>query len=157
MKKVARFCVVMMLGLAAEVSAMSVPRNTDPESADRFLYVALWTLHLRTLDRPIEDNRLVGLSWGRVFAGTLVNSFGDRSYLAGLQGTFARRESRLVTAAVGYRIGVMTGYDERLFALAGKSPVVPLIQPLVMLDVRRVGVELSWSGVVASGALRLRL
>jgi hypothetical protein len=148
--------VVMLAAFAVEVRAMSPADSTREETPARFFYFALRTMHLRNLDRPIEDNRLLGLSWGRVYIGTLVNSFGDRSYLAGLQGTFAQRNSRFVTAAVGYRVGLMTGYDERLFPLAGKSPVVPLIQPLVTVDARRVGVELSYSGVVASGGLRMR-
>lgn len=146
----------MLAAFSGEARAVSLPDSTRQESPGRFLYFALWTMHLRTVDRPIEDNRLLGLSWGRVYAGTLVNSFGDRSYLAGLQGTFAQRESRFATAALGYRVGLMTGYDERLFPLAGKTPVVPLIQPLLTIDARRVGVEFSYCGVVASGGLRLR-
>jgi hypothetical protein len=57
---------------------------------------------------------------------------------------------------LGYRAGLITGYDERFIPLAGKTPVVPLVQPLFLVDGQRLGLELSYSGVIASAALNVR-
>jgi hypothetical protein len=58
---------------------------------------------------------------------------------------------------MGYRAGVVTGYDERFLPIAGKIPVIPLFQPLITLDAKRLGLEFSYSGVVASGGINIRL
>jgi hypothetical protein len=116
----------------------------------------MWTLHFRDLDRGLESNRLLAVSWGRIYGATFINSFGKRAYSAGLQQTVARWDSRIVSLGLGYRAGLVTGYDRRFIRLAGKTPVLPLLQPLLVFDVTRLGLELSYSGVVASAALNVR-
>ena len=126
-------------------------------AADRRLYFAMWTIHFRDLERGLESNGLLAVSWGRIYGATFINSFGERAYSAGVQGPIARWDSRIVSVGLGYRVGLVTGYDERFIRLAGKTPVLPLLQPLITLDVTRVGLELSYSGVVASAGLNVRL
>ena len=149
--------VVSLGGSPREAGAMSDPGSSEPTKAtDRRLYLGMWTFHFRDVGRGLDSNRLVGMSWGRVYGATFVNSFGKRSYTGGLQGTLASWSSPVVSLGLGYRAGLVTGYDERLFPLAGKTPVLPLLQPLINLDGRRMGLELSYSGVVASAALNVR-
>lgn len=127
------------------------------DTAPRRLYVAMWTFHFREPDRALDNNWLLAISWGRVYGATFVNSFGRRAYSAGVQQNMARWNLRLVRIGLGYRAGLVTGYDERLFRLAGRTPVLPLVQPLIDLDfVNRLGWELSYSGVIASAALNVR-
>jgi hypothetical protein len=57
---------------------------------------------------------------------------------------------------VGYRAGLITGDDERFIPLAGKTPVIPMVQPLLTVDRRRLGAELSYSGVIASAGFNVR-
>jgi hypothetical protein len=129
----------------------------ERKTPDRRLYVGMWTIHFRDLDRGVENNWLVGLSWGRIYGATFINSFGKRAYSAGMQGDLARWDSRMVSIGLGYRAGLVTGYDKRFIRLADKTPVLPLLQPLLNVDAKRLGLELSYSGVVASAGLNLRL
>ena len=50
----------------------------------------------------------------------------------------------------------MTGYDGRFMRFARQTPVLPLIQPFVTIDVQHVGFEVSYSFVVVSAALSYR-
>ncbi len=144
--------VLVLLLLSLPLGAFAQQRET----ADRRLYVGMWTIHFRDLDRGIENNWLLAVSWGRVYGATFINSFGKRAYSTGVQETVVRWKPRIVSVGVGYRAGLVTGYDERLFPLAGKTPVLPLFQPLITLDANRLGLELSYSGVIASGGLNVR-
>ena len=130
-------------------------RDTTPP--DRRLYVGMWTLHFRDLDRGLDNNWLVGMSRGPIYGATFINSFGRRAYSVGAQQTAARWSPGLVSLGLGYRAGLVTGYDERLFPLAGRTPVLPFVQPLITLDAKQCGLELSYLGVVASAALNVRL
>jgi hypothetical protein len=134
-----------------------IPNAVAEEPADRRLYLGMWTIHFRDLDRGLDNNWLLAVSWGRIYGATFVNSFGKRAYSTGVQRTVARWNSRTVSLGLGYRAGLVTGYDERLFPLAGKTPVLPLLQPLINVDASRLGLELSYSGVIASAGLNVRL
>ena len=151
---VRRPIVVLLLLFFLPLGAFAQQPDTMP---DRRLYFAMWTIHLRDLERGLENNWLLAVSWGRIYGATFINSFGKRAYSAGVQGHIARWNSRIVSAGLGYRVGLVTGYDERFIRLAGKTPVLPLLQPLITLDVTRVGLELSYSGIVASAGLNVRL
>lgn len=136
-------------------SATGAVSDTVDEPRRR-LYVGMVTLHFRDLDRGLDNNWLLGLSWGKIYGATLLNSFGNRSYTGGIQGTVKQWSPSKVTVDLGYRAGLITGYDERFIPLAGKIPVLPLVQPLLRVDGRRLGVELSYSGIIASSALNVR-
>jgi hypothetical protein len=152
--------VVLPLGASArQADAMPPPAENAgaEETADPRLYFVMWTIHFRDLDRGLDNNWLLAISWGGFYGATFINSFGKRAYSAGVQRDVARWNSGIVSLGLGYRAGVVTGYDERLFPLAGKTPVLPLLQPLITLDASRLGLELSYSGVIASAGLSVRL
>jgi len=161
----ARGIVLFLLFLSLTERAFAQPADAAPpraenatsgSAADRRLYVGMWTIHFRDLDRGLDNNWVLGLSWGRFYGATFVNSFGKRAYSLGVQRTVARWDSRIVSAGLGYRAGLVTGYDGRLFHLAGETPVLPLVQPLITLDTNRLGLELSYAGVIASAGLNVR-
>jgi hypothetical protein len=127
------------------------------KAAERRLYVGMWTLHFRDMERGLDNNWMLGMSWGRLYGATFVNSFGRRAYSVGLQETIARWRAGMVPVSLGYRAGLVTGYNERLFHLAGETPVLPFVQPLINLDADRLGLELSYLGVIASVGLNVRL
>jgi hypothetical protein len=161
-----RFTVLFLLfflpapGASAQLPG---PKGSSAENAaaaktvERRLYVGMWTIHFRDLDRGLDNNWLLALSWGRIYGATFINSFGRRAYSAGVQRAVARWNWPIISAGLGYRVGLVTGYDERLFPLAGETPVLPLLQPLITLDAKRLGLELSYSGVIASAGLNVRL
>jgi len=122
------------------------------------LYAGMWSVHLRDLEPTPTANHLLALAHEGFFVGTFVNSFHDRGMAAGLQREFTRWEWDQAVTSVGWRGGMVTGYDERLLGgLGDQSPLVPFLQVLWNVDWRRVGVEFSWSGIVVSAATNVRL
>src|SRR5690606_4966894 len=113
--------------------------------------------HLRDIDRGLKQNSLFGIAYRGFFAGTFINSFGDRSVSAGVQRNFSEAASGSLTRMFGYRLGLIAGYDERLFGIGDIFPVLPFAQIVGALHWRRVGVELAYSGVVASIMTSMRL
>jgi hypothetical protein len=59
---------------------------------------------------------------------------------------------------VGYRVGLVTGYDERLFALANYTPVLPFAGLLVSADIGPLGIEsvYVYKAITLEASLRLR-
>jgi hypothetical protein len=137
---------------AEELKEETERRRSRP---DRRLYLGMWTIHFRDLERGVDDNQALGLAWGALYGATFVNSYGNRAYTAGVQGPIVGWQGRL-SLGLGYRAGVISGYDERFLPLAEKTPLIPFLQPRLTLDTRRGGVELSYSGVIASAALSMR-
>ena len=45
---------------------------------------------------------------------------------------------------VGYRAGLIRGYDTRLFEVAGKTPVLPFAGAVALLRLGPIGGEVSW-------------
>ena len=152
------FLILLLATSAGQLHATPVPSDTTAaaKAPDRRLYLGMWTVHFRDPGRGIENNWLVGVSWRGIYGATFINTFGNRSYSAGFQGILARWNPGLISLGLGYRVGLLTGYDERFMPLAGKTPVVPLVQPRLTLDGKRLGLELSYSGVVASTGFNVR-
>jgi len=113
-------------------------------------YVGMWSTHLRDIDHGLSANSLFGFAYRGFFGGTFINSFGDRSVTAGLQRSFSEPASGALTTAFGYRLGVVTGYDERFFGIGDKLPVLPFVQLVGSVDWRSIGVEIGYAGIVAS-------
>jgi hypothetical protein len=153
----------LLVCCAVLATSASVWAQTAPESearaerprasharADR-IYLGMWTSHLREdRRRGFMNNWGVGAAVKGYFGATFLNSYGGRAFTAGIQRTVASTPAARVNAFVGYRLGLLTGYDRRLIALAAKTPVLPFVQPFVCVDVDRVGVELSYTFVVLS-------
>lgn len=135
------------LGSAAAQDAGASARTRS--SAVR-LYVGMWSTHLRDFSRGLRNNWLVGLGWRGLYGGTFVNSFGNRSFTAGIQQTVARGEDATVIPSLGYRLGVVSGYDERFMSIASWAPVLPMAQVLGGLESGRTGLEVGWAGLVAT-------
>lgn len=122
------------------------------------LYLGMWSVHLRDLSPHPTTNHLVALSHDGFFAGTFINSFDDRGMAAGVQRDLIRWGGDGAATSLGWRAGLVTGYDERLLGgLGGRTPVLPFLQVLWNVDWRRVGVEFSYSGIVVSAATNVRL
>ena len=114
------------------------------------LYIGLWTTHFRDITQGPRQNWLLGINYRGFYAGTFVNSFGNRSVTAGIQRTVARGADGTLVPRAGYRIGLVTGYDEEFWSLAGKLPVLPFPQLLGGVDSGLAGVELGIAPLVAT-------
>lgn len=125
-------------------------RDVTPSPHGIRLHVGMWTTHLNRPRRGLDANWLVALGWRGMYGGTFINSFGDRAFAAGIERPVVRRDEGSLARGLGYRLGVVTGYDERLISLAGKTPLLPAFQVIGDLGVGRTGVEFAWAGKVAT-------
>lgn len=120
------------------------------------LYLGMWSTHLNAKKPAIDPNWLVGVSRGRAFGATFINSFGRRAFAAGLQLPVASGQAGWLGGTLGVRLGALTGYDERFWKIAKDTPVLPLIQAFGQVEVGRLGIEADWTWVVASVTFSVR-
>jgi hypothetical protein len=156
----ARLVIRRALRAAAVVAAMALPAGpvraqAGPTSPTR-IYAGMWTNHVLRPAEGLDANSLLAVSHRGYFAGTFVNSYGGRSVSAGIQRVFTRPRSGAVRTSLGYRVGLITGYDDRLFRGAGKWPALPFAQLLGNVDCRNVGLEVGYAGLVTSVAANWR-
>jgi hypothetical protein len=121
------------------------------------VHTGMWTMHFRDMQRGVEANHLLGVTWRGFYAVTFTNSFDKRAYSGGIEQTPFSRDAGPLTLNLGYRAGLVSGYDERFHKLAGRSPVIPVVQLRAGVDAGPGGVELSWAGVVTSVSCNFRM
>lgn len=133
----------------AQAPAQSPPSDGSSPYGVR-IHVGMWTTHLGHLGRGVDANWLLALGWRGLYGGTFINSFGNRAFAAGIERPLVRSGEGSVVTGLGYRMGLVTGYDERLTSLAGKIPVFPALQLTGDVGVGPTGLELAWAGKVAT-------
>jgi hypothetical protein len=153
---------MMTLLVLALVAAPAAAEPADSASArpaaERTrLYLGMWSAHVRDLGRGVDGNGLLGIAWRGYYAATFINSYGDRAVAAGIQRSFTAPRDGAFTKALGYRAGLVTGYDERFFGVGDKVPALPFAQLVGSVDYHNVGVELAYAGVVGSLVVNWRL
>lgn len=128
-------------------------QQASPEALNHYgvrLHVGMWTSHLTNFSKGLDANWLVAMGWRGLYGGTFVNSFGRRAFAAGIERPLVRDDGTGINAGLGYRFGLVTGYDERLIGFAGKTPIIPALQVMGDVAVGRTGLELAWAGKVAT-------
>jgi hypothetical protein len=145
----ATLLLILACVLPSEGAAQAEPRAPAGTQGVR-LYVGMWTTHLAHVSRGLEANWLLGVGWRGYFGGTFVNSFGGRGFALAIERSVVRADEGRVVRGLGYRLGLVTGYDERLVGLAGLTPVLPAFQLTGDVAVGRTGLELAWTGKVAT-------
>jgi hypothetical protein len=154
-------CLFAIVGLRVDARAQNAAPEPAEEESKRTreptrIYVGMWTMHLKEPDGPIDNNWLLGFSYRGFFGGTFLNSFGKRAYTAGIQRSFASLGEDRTRAWFGFRVGAISGYDGRFMGIAHKTPILPIASTYVIVERDRLGVELSYTFVVLSGALTYR-
>jgi hypothetical protein len=117
----------------------------------------MWSTHILDINRGLGNNSLIGISYRGFFGATFINSYGARTLSAGIQRNLSPNASGAVKPVLGYRAGLLTGYDERFFGIGDKLPVLPFVQLLGNIDWNRFGLEVAYAGIVASVVLNVRL
>jgi hypothetical protein len=145
-------CVCPTLVNAQSESDEEVRRPPEPTR----LYFGMWTTHLKDDAVALDNNWVVGVTYRGFFGGTFLNSFGRRAYTGGVQRTLLASERQPVGVSLGYRVGVVSGYDGRFMRMARDTPVLPFVQPFVTIDMQRIGIEVSYTFVVVSMAASYR-
>lgn len=146
----------LLIFSAALHHAVLEPPAPKPPSQTH-VYVGLWTTHLNANRRHIDSNNpMIGVTRGPIFAATFVNSFGKRAYAAGFQHAVLSGSRGNTAASLGFRLGAISGYDERFLSFAKDTPVLPMFSVYTLFEERHLGVEVSWTLVIASAAISIR-
>src|ERR1044071_10057180 len=103
-------------------------RKLAGESAGSALYSGWWTLHLRNTRKGIRNNHFWGATVRGFNAGTFVTSYGDRAWEATVERTWLSGRAGATSARLGYRAGLLYGYDAELLPIAGRVPVLPMME-----------------------------
>lgn len=102
----------------------------------------LWAMHPFESQFPeLDGTQGLGGLWGHWFGATFVNSYDERTFILGIERSWASVRRGILGLGIGYRVGLITGYDERLFELAGHTPVLPFGGLLIWTQVGRVGLD----------------
>lgn len=124
----------------------------------REILLGMWSTHLWTNQfATLQANNMIALTDYGLFIGTFTNSYGHRSYSAGINRYWLSKAiAPYTTLQLGYRLGAIYGYLKDEVPLFSRSPVIPFAQLLVDVNWRRVGFELSTTGEVISGGFYIR-
>lgn len=146
--------ILMLVGAPISAAAAAQdpegPRSEAAPALSTRVYLAMVTAHVRDPSSGAQWNSLVGVSARGFYGATFLNSYGDRGFAGGIQRSLTTGSNSTTRTGLGYRVGVVTGYDERFLAIASSLPALPFAQLLASLDHRNVGVELAYAGLVAS-------
>ena len=94
------------------------------------LFLGMYTLHFdsKSLENRNATNNLLGWQVGGLFVGTLINSYDMRSWAFGISREFYRvRLSDYWSFASGYRVGFITGYQDKETLFGTESDIAPLV------------------------------
>ncbi len=127
--------------------------ETSPEN--RIIW-AQWSLHLGRAHQGFFYDGLVGIQYRGAFAATFVTSYERRGVVAGFERKWFSGESGPLAGMLGFRAGLLYGYDERLGWIAGKTPILPVFQPMLYGRLGPLTVDFTYTWVVVSLAAGLR-
>jgi len=102
----------------------------------------LWAMHPFEPQFPeLDGTRGFGGLWGHWFGATFVNSYDERTFIAGIERTWLEVRRGPFGTGVGYRVGLITGYDERLIGIARHTPVLPFGGVLLWTQLGPLGLD----------------
>jgi hypothetical protein len=109
------------------------------------VYLGMWTFHPFS-DDPfrLETNNGAGLQYRSLLAFTCLNSFDHRTYVAGVERVWLEARRGVFAAMLGFRVGLIRGYDTELLQVAGDTPVLPFAGTVALFRLGPVGGEISW-------------
>jgi len=123
--------------------------GTEASEHDR-LILGMWTIHINHMDEGWSNNGAVVAIHRGFYGATFRTTHGPRAISFGVERSWATGTAESLGGMLGFRAGLVYGYDGRLGWVAEKTPVLPFIQPLVHFRAERVSVDLTYTWVVIS-------
>lgn len=142
-------------GSAAEAEQVSgEPRHwwmgwSKPSRQNRLL-PAMWTLHIHHVDDGLSNDSLLGVVYDGLYAATFQTTHGPRAYTVGLERQWVSVDRGAIGGMLGFRTGLVYGYDGRLGWMAEALPILPFAQPVVYGRVGPLTADFTYTWVVVS-------
>jgi hypothetical protein len=108
------------------------------------------TTHLYELDEAPADNQAVGVIYKGVVGATFITTHGPRGFVLALERAWLEGRLGPTRTMLGFRAGLVYGYDQRLFGLAEHTPILPYAQPMFLLRAGPVSLDFTYTWVVVS-------
>lgn len=128
---------------------------SEASTEDRVIW-GMWTTHVNREDDGWQNDRALVLIYEGVYAGTFRTTHGPRAYSVGVERSWAEGSAGPLFGMVGFRSGLVYGYDGRLGWLAEKYPVLPFAQPVLYGRLGPLTTDLTYTWVVISLTAGLR-
>lgn len=114
------------------------------------LIVGMLTTHLYELDQAPTNNDAIGIIYRGVLGATFITTHGPRGYVVAFERAWLEGTLGPLSTMVGFRAGLVYGYDRRLFELADHTPILPYGQPVLLMRAGPVSLDLTYTWVVVS-------
>ena len=154
------------LGLPASLQGQSGAEGEEPERhwwtlwsqrspEDRVIW-GMWTTHVNRHNDGWQNDRTAALIYDGYYGGTFRTTHGPRAYTLGVERSWLSGTAGALDGMVGFRMGVVYGYDGRLGWMAERYPILPFAQPVLYAGLGPLAVDLTYTWVVISTTAALR-
>ncbi len=154
----------LLLGLATIAIALGAPVDpAEAQEGERDWYTlwslpsdqhrvvwGMWTTHLNRENDGWQNDRALAVVYRGLYAATFRTTHGPRALSVGIERMWARTDPGPVVGMVGFRTGLVYGYDERLGWAAEMTPVLPFAQPVVYAQIGPFTADVTYTWVVIS-------
>ena len=125
-------------------------------SAENRIIWAMWTLHINHVDDGWSNDAALALIWNGYYGATFETTHGPRGWTLGFERSWWADQWGPVGAMLGYRAGLVYGYDRRLGWMAQLYPILPFAQPVIYANIGPLAVDFTYTYVVVSFAAAIR-
>ena len=125
-------------------------------SEENRLIWGMWTTHINREEDGWQNDKTLALIYDGFYGGTFRTTHGPRAYTLGVERTWVSRSAGPVAGMLGFRAGLVHGYDRRLGWAAEKFPILPFAQPVLYARVGPLTTDLTYTWVVISLTAALR-
>jgi len=108
------------------------------------IYIGMLSYHFRKQALYDDNYKNFGMSFAHkgYYAAAFKNSYNDCTISAGLQRFWCKYQIKNnFNFVLGYRFGLLYGYDERMDKITGRMKVFPFVLPYANLQYKKVGIE----------------
>lgn len=120
------------------------------------LIAGMWTTHLNRDKDGWQNDRAVALILDGFYGATFRTTHGPRAYSLGVERSWLSGSAGSLTGMLGFRTGLVYGYDGRLGWAAEKYPILPFAQPVLYGRLGPLAADLTYTWVVVSLTAALR-
>jgi hypothetical protein len=128
---------------------------SESSTEDRVLW-GMWSTHLNRKNDIWQNDEILALIYRGFYAGTFRTTHGPQAYSLGVERSWVEGSAGPLLGMVGFRAGLVYGYDRRLGWVAEKYPVLPFAQPVLYGRLGPLTTDLTYTWVVISLTAGLR-